>query len=79
MVGIQLAARREVRDSDVSFWNSLIVAGAVKHARSSRQFTFTTAHGAVSMSEIAAMKIPQRRKIRKSAVRVPKRKRTRGS
>src|SRR6516162_4002869 len=53
--------------------NSCIVGDAVKLARSSRQFTFTTAHGADSRSEIAAMNTPQRRQITKSAVRVPKR------
>ena len=45
----------------------------MKRPRSLKQFTLTTARAPAVVSEIAAMNTPQRRQIRKSQVRVPKR------
>jgi hypothetical protein len=45
----------------------------VKRPRSLKKFTLTTARARAVVSEIAAMNTPQRRQIRKSQVRVPKR------
>jgi len=45
----------------------------VKRSRSLKQFALTTARVPAVSSETAAMKTPQRRQIRKSQVRVPKR------
>jgi hypothetical protein len=45
----------------------------VKRPRSLKQFTLTTARAPIVVSETAAMKTPQRRQMRKSQVRLPKR------
>jgi len=73
IAGIQFAARRADLVSIVSPSKSCIVGSDVKRLRSVKQFTFTTARVPAVISETAAMKTPQRRQIRKSQVRVPKR------
>ena len=45
----------------------------MKRPRSFKQFTLTTARVPTVVSETAATKTPQRRQIKKSQVRVPKR------
>jgi hypothetical protein len=73
IAGIQFADRRDDLVSIVSPSKSWSTGTDVKRPRSLKQFTLTTARVPPVISATAAMKTPQRRQIRKSQVRVPKR------
>ena len=73
IAGIQFAARRDNLVSIVSSSKSWTTGADVKRSRSLKQLTLTTACVPAVSSEIAAMKTPQRRQIKKSQLRVPKR------
>jgi len=73
IAGIQFAAWRDDLVSLVSPSKSRTAGIDVKRPRSIKQFTLATARAPAVVSATAAMKTPQRRQIRKSQVRVPKR------
>jgi hypothetical protein len=73
IAGIQFADRRDNLVSITSPSKSWSTGTDVKRPRSLKQFTLTTARVPPAISATAAMKAPQRRQIRKSQVRVPKR------
>jgi hypothetical protein len=73
IAGIQLADRRDDLVSIASPSKSRTTGVDVKCPRSLKQFTLTTARAPIVVSETAAMKTPQRREMRKSQARAPKR------